>query len=401
MTKFPVVGYKRSVIPLILANLIPLFGVLFLGWNIGQIILLYWLESGIVGFYNILKMLLAPYRQYIQPKFILIPFFIVHYGGFMAGHLLFILFFLQDPNVSGNLLSLTTPLNYLANLKLAFISFFISHGISFVTNYLYGEERKNAGVDQLMAQPYRRIVIMHITIILGFMLTARLGHPIGLIIVWIILKIIADLLSHLRERKRFSTPKPEQPTVTSFVTPSVYQVPRIINIVDASLTIIGLIAIIGVILRFAPSIIENTPLFGQPGTAQWQYYENNLGQYSYRYPSYLSNTELNPTDSSGQPFALSQLVFPNSRSSITFAEVDPLYCNLDIYRNSQFPEPTPSTVGKYKTTFFQYRNQQDYIRLHIINIKPNGCFHISIVDEAEYSNQVVIESILQTFQFSD
>ena len=48
-----------AVVALIVANAIPLFGVLFLGWNVWNILIMYWLENGIVGVFNVLKMLRA------------------------------------------------------------------------------------------------------------------------------------------------------------------------------------------------------------------------------------------------------------------------------------------------------------------------------------------------------
>ena len=38
-----------TVVFLVAVNLIPLFGVLFLGWGLFPIMVLYWLENGIVG----------------------------------------------------------------------------------------------------------------------------------------------------------------------------------------------------------------------------------------------------------------------------------------------------------------------------------------------------------------
>jgi len=39
-----------------MANLVPLFGVLALGWNVTPIMIFYWSENLVVGFYNVLKM---------------------------------------------------------------------------------------------------------------------------------------------------------------------------------------------------------------------------------------------------------------------------------------------------------------------------------------------------------
>ncbi len=48
-----------SVLFLIAVNTIPFFGVLFFGWSLFSIMFLYWIENGIIGFFNIFKIALA------------------------------------------------------------------------------------------------------------------------------------------------------------------------------------------------------------------------------------------------------------------------------------------------------------------------------------------------------
>lgn len=50
---------SRSAILLVAANLIPLVGVLFFGWSLITILVLYWIENGIVGFWNVPKIVMA------------------------------------------------------------------------------------------------------------------------------------------------------------------------------------------------------------------------------------------------------------------------------------------------------------------------------------------------------
>ena len=50
---------SRSAIALVVANAIPLIGVLFFGWSLLTILVLFWIENGIVGFWNIPRILLA------------------------------------------------------------------------------------------------------------------------------------------------------------------------------------------------------------------------------------------------------------------------------------------------------------------------------------------------------
>ena len=50
---------SRSAIALVIANAIPLIGVVFFGWSLITILVLFWIENGIIGFWNIPKILLA------------------------------------------------------------------------------------------------------------------------------------------------------------------------------------------------------------------------------------------------------------------------------------------------------------------------------------------------------
>jgi hypothetical protein len=47
---------KRSVQILILANLLPLMGVLFFDWSLFAVMYLYWFENVIIGLFNIMRM---------------------------------------------------------------------------------------------------------------------------------------------------------------------------------------------------------------------------------------------------------------------------------------------------------------------------------------------------------
>ena len=74
-----------------MVNLIPLAGVLLFGWRLFDIMALYWLENGIIGLYNVIKMLLSRSGAMGSVnKAFTIPFFIVHYGLFWAVHGIFV-----------------------------------------------------------------------------------------------------------------------------------------------------------------------------------------------------------------------------------------------------------------------------------------------------------------------
>jgi len=89
----PVHWYSPSSLVLIGVNLIPLYGVLKLGWPVFPILLLFWLENVVIGILNTLRMLLAdPWDPVLwASKFIMIPFFCIHYGMFTAIHGMFVI----------------------------------------------------------------------------------------------------------------------------------------------------------------------------------------------------------------------------------------------------------------------------------------------------------------------
>jgi hypothetical protein len=57
-----------------------------------------------------------------------------------------------------------------------------------------------------MFAPYGRLVVLHITIILGGMAIAATGAPAAAVAILVVLKIVMDLGFHLAEHRRQSTP---------------------------------------------------------------------------------------------------------------------------------------------------------------------------------------------------
>lgn len=187
-------------VALVAANLVPLVGVLLLGWDLGLILMLFWLENGVVGFYSILRLAMIAGWAAVG----LVPFFIFHFGGFMAGHLLFLLLFfvVDDPfdaswSEVADVLQLGTPWPAVAVAALL-----VSHGVSFVRNFLLGDERERLGVQNVMLGAYKRVVVLHLTIIFGGILVKALGQPVAALALLVVLKIGVDLAAHLNEHRR-------------------------------------------------------------------------------------------------------------------------------------------------------------------------------------------------------
>lgn len=240
---------RPSAMVLIIANLLPLFGVLFWGWSVFNIVVLYWMENLVLGVINILKMITCKpdaegldlarmipagkrggQREAILQrmteegsaqmgagahtamKLFMIPFFTVHYFGFCAGHGFFVFgFFGRDSGVGRAGSGLFGSFDRIPDLltgafALAAVGLVVSHLYSFFSNYLKGGEYKRTIVPILMFKPYGRIVVLHIAIIFGGFLVMSLGSPAGLLLILIVGKIVLDLAMHLREHRTAAEP---------------------------------------------------------------------------------------------------------------------------------------------------------------------------------------------------
>lgn len=170
---------------LIVANLIPVIGVWFVNWSAKEVFLVYCFETIIIGFFTLLKLLITgilvrPKDVWQnqgavtkQPFWFFMLFFILHYGLFVAVQMG--IFF----SVSGlgdqygiTFSNFFSKWPSLLNNNEAYImlgAFIISYGFRVTTDFILSGEYKNASLGYLMFQPYGRIFIQQVTVILGSM----------------------------------------------------------------------------------------------------------------------------------------------------------------------------------------------------------------------------------------
>ena len=191
--------FSATVLALVAANLVPLAGALFLGWDLAAIMLLYWAESAIIGFFNLCKMLVIGGWG---AAFIGV-FFIVHFGGFMAGHFIFIsaLFIENTSEAQSGSVDARGVIEMFRPLWPALLVLCLSHGYSFVANFLGRGEYKNKKLNKQMSEPYGRIILMHLVIIFGGALSMSVGEATPALVMLIVAKIAVDVRAHLREHR--------------------------------------------------------------------------------------------------------------------------------------------------------------------------------------------------------
>ena len=192
---------------LIAINLTPLLGVVLLDWNLATIFFLYWIESIIVGFFNILKMRFAqkPIKQNLtMPKnktyslkeknMALIIAFISNYGVFILGYGLFLyIIFWRNYHINKSVI-------------ISVILLFIGHSITYYTSYIRNMKYKLVSADELIKDPYFRIFILNITLVFGSLIIIKSGEQnISYIIVLTTMTIIEDLVITLTKDSKYFT----------------------------------------------------------------------------------------------------------------------------------------------------------------------------------------------------
>lgn len=289
---------SRSMAALLIANAIPLVGVLFFGWSLLTILVIYWLENGIVGFWNVPKIVLAQgsivpalppmpdaaayaatgtieaAKQFqadweaareaqaraaearaasgtaldvgANPAFTrlggvgrlpgfgragLALFFVFHYGMFWLVHGIFVfalptflgdngpLAGCGDPDPFGALQGCSGPFGQLlwSNVAIAGVALFLSHGASFLFNYLGNAEYLTASPTRQMGSVYGRVVVLHLTILFGAFAVASLGAPVAALFLLTGLKTAFDLTLHHREHRAAADRVPADTTLGQII----------------------------------------------------------------------------------------------------------------------------------------------------------------------------------------
>lgn len=166
---------------MIIANLVPVYGVWFLDWSAKDVFLVYCFETIIIGFFTILKLTITGIIKKKddwenggttskQPALLFIFFFFFHYGMFVAiqmgmffsitgiGNeiqLSFSNFFYKWPQLSNK------------EVMLMLGVFIISYAFRNLNEFVLSGEYRTISMGYLMFQPYGRIFIQQATVIIG------------------------------------------------------------------------------------------------------------------------------------------------------------------------------------------------------------------------------------------
>jgi hypothetical protein len=189
------------LVTIVLANLATLAAAVIQGWGMAQLLWPFWAQSVIIGLYATIRLGRAAGHDVRYPLF-----FLVHYGGFHAAYLFFLITMGNSADAdgyvpvtnesTGEIMMLYAgtqgPIDYLIYTGLA-IAFWIGHRKSH-RQHVVSDLASSPGPDKLMMLPYVRIVPMHLTLIFGVLLGGT-----GTIVLFGLLKTAADVGLHKLE----------------------------------------------------------------------------------------------------------------------------------------------------------------------------------------------------------
>lgn len=169
-------------------NLIPIIGVLFWHWSAFALILLYWLENVAIGGRALLSMLacgLSRGPASLAASALAGAFFTLHFGLFCFVHGMFVATLFRDGEGPARMAEGVFDLAGLvgqafasqSNLLIGFASILGWQAVQLVIFLARGEAAR-ASLRALMAAPYPRMVVLHVTIIFGGMLLMASGWPV-------------------------------------------------------------------------------------------------------------------------------------------------------------------------------------------------------------------------------
>lgn len=209
---------------LVVANLVPVWGVLQGDLGVGDVFVLYWVENVAVWLVTIVKIATAQQpedptrftmtmngRRVPPDPRVMAGFFGFHYGLFTVVHGVFA--FVLASATGG----FTGSAGFWVVSVLVLV---MSHVLSLALHWFGRAERARARASRTMLLPYPRMVVLHLSVIGAFFLLGgpggRPAESIGPVVLLCGLKTLVDLGFHLREHR---TAPPRDPVTTDPVPP--------------------------------------------------------------------------------------------------------------------------------------------------------------------------------------
>jgi hypothetical protein len=154
-------------------NAITVLGVTAFGWPAGNVFVLFWVENAVIGAWSVVRILTARGtgergttikingRPTTAGPVALALFFCFHYGLFCLVHAVFTGFVAYTLGVQATFLFLGLPI----------VLIMIRYAVETFTVWFGAGQRDAVSPAQAMLQPYPRIIVLHVAVLIAFVVT--------------------------------------------------------------------------------------------------------------------------------------------------------------------------------------------------------------------------------------
>jgi hypothetical protein len=170
--------HRAWLLPVALAvglNAITVLGVVVFGWPVGNVFILFWVENAVIGAWNAVRILTARGdgrgeraptitingRPTAGKPITLALFFCVHYGLFCLVHAVFTGFVAYTLGVEASFVFLGLPI----------VLIVIRYTVEVYSVWFGAGQRDVVSPAKAMLQPYPRIIVLHVTVLIAFVVT--------------------------------------------------------------------------------------------------------------------------------------------------------------------------------------------------------------------------------------
>jgi hypothetical protein len=184
-----------SAVVLVFANIYPVIDMLWKGEPIGSILVIYWIQLMIIGFWACIKLaVIGRWRAFLYvPIFLLMYLSIVNFFGILAGAML-------DDQMQGT----DWHQNFsLWNYWVPALLFVAAHGLSFYENFLGDREYEDIKWDTQLGKPILRVMPMWLAVLVGGIIGGFFNTAAVAALLVLPVKLALDLLGHFIEHGFF------------------------------------------------------------------------------------------------------------------------------------------------------------------------------------------------------
>lgn len=200
----PKINWNRTSVIIILWNLVPFLGVLFLGWKPVSVFICYALETIVVGIFNVLKLLIIYFKGRQIKKdgetgvsgLGIVPFFVFHYYFFVFVQLSI---FFPITGIGGDSFPLHAvkaiyEFALLRSSIIALAAFVANNLFVLVNDFWIPRVFEQRSMAEQMFEPYPRIFVQQFVVILGSFFWSVFGLGLPVLIIFVFIKTFTDLI---------------------------------------------------------------------------------------------------------------------------------------------------------------------------------------------------------------